>query len=101
MGLSEFVEAHTRSMIPNPRNLLPEAINKYVPSIPTFGLFSSGSSSPTAKGEGASGMREQVTEVDKAEDERMYLAYSWWILNYGWKSISARVQNAVEGTFTR
>jgi len=40
-------------------------------------------------------------ELARAEAERMYLTYSWWILNEGWKGLGDRVEDAVHQVFGR
>lgn len=35
-------------------------------------------------------------EAQRAEAERTFLTYSWWILHEGWKGVAGRVEEAVE-----
>lgn len=40
-------------------------------------------------------------EEDRAEAERLFLTYSWWLLHEGWKGVADRVDEAVERVFAR
>jgi peroxin-3 len=76
MGLSEFVDETTTLL--NPVGLLPKAISRWLPQ--------------------AVQPAPPIVE-DHTEDERLYLTYSWWILNEGWKPIAQAVNTAVERVF--
>ena len=39
------------------------------------------------------------TEAQRAEAERMFLTYSWWVLHEGWKDVAVRVEESVERVF--
>lgn len=82
MGLSEFVDETTTIL--NPFTLLPKSISRFLPQ-----SLSASASVPV-----------EATEETKAEDERLYLTYSWWILHEGWKPIAEAVNHAVEQVFT-
>ena len=38
-------------------------------------------------------------EAQRAEAERVFLTYSWWVLHEGWKGVAGRVESAVERVF--
>lgn len=80
LGLSEFVENST-SIIPNPLNLLPSFVKSYLPS------FTS---------EVVPSLPEEEDEDLQKDAERIFLSYSWWFLNVGWRGIADRVENQVE-----
>lgn len=40
-------------------------------------------------------------EDERAEAERMYLTYSWWLLHQGWEGVADRVDRAVGQVFSR
>jgi hypothetical protein len=44
---------------------------------------------------------DQDEEEDKAEAERLFLNYSWWLLNEGWQEVADRVDDAVERVFAK
>jgi len=44
---------------------------------------------------------DQDEEEDKAEAERLYLTYSWWLLHEGWQEVADRVDAAVEQVFAK
>ncbi|WVW80321.1 hypothetical protein I302_102300 [Kwoniella bestiolae CBS 10118] len=85
MGLSEYVEQSRSSL------------SSY---LPTF-LSGSGSVQPTTIRESDEilALRRQEQEEVRAEAERLFLSYSWWFLNRGWKSVGRRVEESVEKIF--
>jgi peroxin-3 len=44
---------------------------------------------------------DQDEEEDRAEAERLFLNYSWWLLNEGWHEVADRVDDAVERVFAK
>ena len=44
---------------------------------------------------------DQDEEEDKAEAERLFLTYSWWLLHEGWQEVADRVDDAVERVFAK
>lgn len=40
--------------------------------------------------------KREAEEMERAEAERMYLTYSWWILHEGWRVVAGRVEAGVE-----
>jgi peroxin-3 len=44
---------------------------------------------------------DQDEEEDKAEAERLFLNYSWWLLHEGWQEVADRVDDAVERVFAK
>ncbi|OCF45265.1 hypothetical protein I317_00787 [Kwoniella heveanensis CBS 569] len=102
MGLSEFVES-SASLIPNPLSVLPTSMTSYLPAI------IAPSSSSTTKPSAASpinrdsdeilAMRQAEEDSVRAEAERLFLTYSWWLLNEGWRSVGKRVEESVEKIF--
>lgn len=44
-------------------------------------------------------LREQQLEEERAEAERLFLTYSWWLLHEGWRTISTRVETSVNHVF--
>lgn len=92
MGLGDFVESHTPSYL-NPTRYLPTTVSQYLPFV--------GSASDVdheAEALALAGRREEI-EADRAEDEKVYLTYSWWILHEGWRGVAQRVEDAVEEVF--
>ncbi|KAL1406185.1 peroxin [Vanrija albida] len=43
--------------------------------------------------------REAAAELDRAEAERLFLTYSWWLLHEGWRGVASRVELAVDKVF--
>ncbi|WVQ71127.1 hypothetical protein IAR50_000652 [Cryptococcus sp. DSM 104548] len=101
MGLSDFVES-TTSYIPisNPTAYIPSAIYAYLPSIPSLSSLSSGDKNQTEL-VGEMNVREMERQRRQEEEdaERVFLTYSWWILNVGWKGVAERVGEAVQKVF--
>lgn len=81
------------SLLPNPFSILPRSITSRLP-------FSSSPSRPSAEEKYTAGLiaqeKEEAEELERAEAERLYLTYSWWILHEGWRVIAGRVDRAVE-----
>ena len=99
MGLSEFVETHAPSIIPsylNPVSYIPAQLSGYLPS---FLDASSTSSTRVVEHPIAVQMMEEQIAAEQAEDERVFLSYSWWLLHEGWRGVSTRVEEAVEEVF--
>jgi peroxin-3 len=96
MGLSDYIDSTIPSIIPNPLTLIPASLRSYIP-------FSSALSSSIPGDEGISSTalrdRSAVEELEKNEAERLYLCYSWWLLNEGWKGIAERVDDIVKDVF--
>ena len=92
MGLTDFVESHTPSVL-NPTRYLPSAISSYLP----FGR--SVQVEPVAETPAAIQAGKEQMSVAQSEDEQVYLMYSWWILHEGWRGIGKRVEQAVEDVF--
>ena len=90
MGLDDFVDSRAPSYL-NPARHLPSAISQYLP-------FSSGDAEEESQ-VAAKAARRDETEFTNAEDERVYLTYSWWILHEGWKGVAKRVEDSVEEVF--
>jgi len=44
---------------------------------------------------------DREEEEDRAEAERLYLSYSWWLLHEGWHEVADRVDDAVERVFAK
>jgi peroxin-3 len=44
---------------------------------------------------------DQDEEEDKAEAERLFLNYSWWLLHEGWQEVANRVDDAVDRVFAK
>jgi peroxin-3 len=97
MGLSEYIQPNLeQSILPNPLNLIPKSIKSYFPS------FSGTSADPSQDGErGSRAMEDRLAEeaMRREEAERVYLSYSWWILNEGWRDLAERVREATEDVF--
>ncbi|OXB38605.1 hypothetical protein LQV05_002603 [Cryptococcus neoformans] len=98
MGLTEFVENHT-SFLPNPIDYLPGTITSYLPS------FLSSRQGDVRKNQAQRIGEVQVAEmarqrrIEEEEAERLFLSYSWWLLNEGWKGVAERVDEAVGKVF--
>jgi peroxin-3 len=82
MGLSEYAETTSSSPL--------QFISRLIP-----GFSESGSRPAEAE------LFDQDEEEDKAEAERLYLTYSWWLLHEGWQEVADRVDAAVEQVFAR
>jgi peroxin-3 len=95
MGLSEFVD-ETTSLLPNPGSFLPTAVTRHLPS--WLAPSPSGSMERTDVVADAAAV-EAEEEERRAEDERNYLTYSWWLLHEGWKGVGQRVEDEVERVF--
>jgi len=94
MGLTDFVESHTPSVL-NPSRYLPTAISSYLP----FGR--SVKVEAVAEAPAALQARKEHIAAAQSEDEKVYLTYSWWILHEGWRGVGKRVEQAVEEVFGR
>lgn len=100
MGLTEFVENHT-SFLPNPIDYLPGTITSYLPS------FLSSRQGDVRKNQAQRIGEVQVAEmarqrrIEEEEAERLFLSYSWWLLNEGWKGVAERIDEAVGKVFGR
>jgi peroxin-3 len=84
MGLSEYADGSS---------LIPKSARDWF-----FGV------DPTAVGSGSEdpevvAVREAQIQAQNAESERVFLTYSWWLLHEGWRTVSARVEDAVERVF--
>ena len=108
MGLGEFLE-ESASLLPavpsvNPLAYLPNAVVSRLP-VPSFLRPQQSSEAAARHGEEndwtqeyeASGRLQE--EQERAEAERMYLTYSWWILHEGWKGVKDKVDEEVERVF--
>ena len=91
MGLSEFAQSST--LLSFPLSLLPDGF------LPTFLNPSTAPSSSPSMVSTVLADREAELETQRAEAERTFLTYSWWILNEGWRGIAARVEESVERVF--
>jgi len=92
MGLTDFVEAHTPSVL-NPTRYIPAVVSQYLP-------FTRSVQVSSKLEEPASSLaRKQREAAQRDEDERLYLTYSWWILHEGWRGVAKRVEDAVEEVF--
>ncbi|WVO13411.1 hypothetical protein L204_101026 [Cryptococcus depauperatus] len=94
MGLSEFVESGT-SILPNPVNYLPKQITTYLPSF----LASHKTNQAQRMGEVNILQIEAQRRAEEEAAEILFLSYSWWILNEGWKVLAARVDEVVDKFF--
>ncbi|KAK6907522.1 hypothetical protein I204_04009 [Kwoniella mangroviensis CBS 8886] len=84
MGLSEYVESSRSS------------ISSY---LPTFLGGSTVQSTIVRENEEILALRKQEEEELRGEAERLFLTYSWWFLNEGWKGVAERVEKSVEKIF--
>lgn len=86
MGLSDYVDRGASAGA----SLLPKSVRTWFagspPAAPTDSLD-------------IIAEREMQLEAQNAEAERVFLTYSWWLLHEGWRTISARVETAVEKVF--
>jgi peroxin-3 len=48
---------------------------------------------------GSGGDSDMAFEEEELQINRMYLTFSWWLLNKGWVSLSERIQDAVVSMF--
>jgi peroxin-3 len=81
MGLSQFAEA-----------TLPTVISSNLP-------FLSQPATSTSWTPEVLAARKAREEEEKADAERLFLTYSWWLLHEGWRGVGARVELAVERVF--
>ncbi|WVF70706.1 hypothetical protein IAT40_005499 [Kwoniella sp. CBS 6097] len=103
MGLSEFVESSS-ALMPNPLSVLPTSVTSYLPSIiapsPLSSANASAASSQISRdSDDILALRQAEEDAIRAEAERLFLTYSWWLLNEGWRSIGKRVEESVEKIF--
>ncbi|WVQ65085.1 uncharacterized protein L199_003256 [Kwoniella botswanensis] len=85
MGLSEYVESSKSS------------ISSYLPTF--LGGSTKSQLAPIRENEEIMALRRQEEEELRGEAERLFLTYSWWFLNEGWKGIAERVEESVEKIF--
>lgn len=85
MGLGDYVERGTSAGA----GLIPKSVREWF-----FGVDPTESESLDVIAE-----RQMQLEAQNAESERVFLTYSWWLLHEGWRTISARVEMAVERVF--
>jgi peroxin-3 len=83
MGLADYVDKPTTSAGTFISGLIPK-------------IFGSTPTSPQTDDE----LFDQEDEQAKAEAERLFLTYSWWLLHEGWRGIADRVDEAVERVFS-
>nr|XP_018264894.1 uncharacterized protein I303_03075 [Kwoniella dejecticola CBS 10117]OBR87052.1 hypothetical protein I303_03075 [Kwoniella dejecticola CBS 10117] len=98
MGLSEYAESAT-SMIPNPLSILPSSLTNHLPSIISPARSAQVTGESARQSEEILAMRKAEEEATRAEAEKLFLTYSWWFLNKGWKGIADRVDESVEKIF--
>ncbi|BEI87096.1 hypothetical protein CcaverHIS002_0704420 [Cutaneotrichosporon cavernicola] len=73
----------------SPDNYVPEALRSYLPwSVPADPLD-----------EDLALSLEAERNAGNADAERLFLTYSWWLLNEGWRTVSERVEGAVDRVF--
>jgi hypothetical protein len=82
MGLAEYADPSTTSPL--------RYVTRFIPGLTL-------SAPRPAEAE----LFDQTEEEDKAEAERLYLSYSWWLLHEGWQEVADRVDDAVERVFAR
>ncbi|WWC87991.1 uncharacterized protein L201_002893 [Kwoniella dendrophila CBS 6074] len=104
MGLSEYKDSSSSSssIIPNPLSILPTSITSYLPSFIAPSPNSTANHQPSAatiESEDLLAWKKQEEEELKAEAEKLFLTYSWWFLNKGWRLISERVEESVQKIF--
>ena len=98
MGLSDFIEANAPNVVRQPLSYLPEAVGRWIPSIPFINPAQASSEELTLS---VVDKVQADMEAENAEDERVYLSYSWWILHEGWTHVASRVESAVEEVLGR
>ncbi|WWC68479.1 uncharacterized protein I206_102408 [Kwoniella pini CBS 10737] len=96
MGLSEYAGSAS-SIIPNPMSILPSSLTGYFPSI--ISPYKPLQVDNVRQSEEILAIRKREEEEIKEEAERLFLTYSWWFLNKGWKSVAERVEESVEKIF--
>lgn len=84
MGLADFVDDQTAK---TPLSTL----TGYLPS-----FLHPGRSSRQSPSEHDASLDD---EAERAEAERLFLTYSWWLLHEGWKGVADRVDEAVDRIF--
>ncbi|WVR05697.1 hypothetical protein IAU60_002721 [Kwoniella sp. DSM 27419] len=99
MGLSEFVESST-AILPNPIAYLPTTVASYLPNALTSAPAQAAAARSEAitsqrASEELAAMRQAEEDAHRAEAERLFLTYSWWLLHEGWKGVSSRVESSV------
>lgn len=92
MGLDDFAEDAQPGLL-NPRRYLPTAVSQYLPFGSSVTVRNVPEDPVSIK------VREEELEAERADDERVYLMYSWWILHEGWRGVAKRVGDAVEEVF--
>lgn len=79
MGLAEYADTSSPSPL--------QYVAKYIPGLATAPMRTEEE------------IFDQDDEEDKAEAERLFLTYSWWLLHQGWQEVADRVDDAVERVF--
>lgn len=98
MGLTEFVENHA-SFLPNPVDYLPGTITSYLPSFLSSRQGDDQKNQAQRIGEVQAAEMARQRRIEEEEAERLFLSYSWWLLNEGWKGVAERVDRAVAKVF--
>jgi peroxin-3 len=83
MGLAEYAEPSTSS---SPLNFVSRLVPAFL--------------QPAAQNASLE-IFDQDEEEDRAEAERLFLTYSWWLLHEGWQGVADRVDDAVERVFAK
>lgn len=89
MGLGEYVERGAAAGA----SLIPASVSEWFFGSDPY-TSSSGYESPDVIA-----TREAELELQNSEAERLFLTYSWWLLHEGWRTISGRVEHAVDRVF--
>jgi peroxin-3 len=82
MGLAEYAD--------NPSTSPLQYVTRLIPGL-----------APSAPRAAEIELFDQDEEEDKAEAERLFLTYTWWILHGGWREVADRVDDAVERVFAK
>lgn len=98
MGLTEFVENHT-SFLANPVDYLPGTMASYLPSFLSSHRGDGQKNQAQRIGEVQAAEMARQRRIEEEEAERLFLSYSWWLLNEGWKGVAERVDQAVGKVF--
>jgi len=96
MGLSDFAD-EAQATVPNLLSFLPRAVSALFPTPAEKAAGSQPASMPTTH-QPTVGDTGEIGE--RAEAERLFLTYSWWLLHEGWRGIGERVHEAVERVFS-
>lgn len=94
-GISSVI-VEAASLLPNPFAILPDFITSRIPFYPTQNRNLEEEEDEKELSRVLAQEREDEEAQNRADAERMYLTYSWWVLHEGWRVVADRVEAGVE-----